>query len=209
MRTVDDNTQAVWVGDTDSNDLKSDASDLFDAEYVEHDAALSVFKSPRPSYTLDELQEREVRERLMEEQRKKDNPWDAVRHGGGYDTRDESGDVPNLNTEEGMQMRGGLASFAKRFLVGAFGEEQDQWEEASSKNRQAECAAIDDWEEDEEEVGSASPLDISYLPEVLGGEQVAWAEICGEAASGTEEEEEEEEAVEIDADGFVDAGSQF
>lgn len=49
----------------DAQDL--DAQDPFEAELVEHDAALSVFKSPRPSYTLDELRGREIRERLLDE----------------------------------------------------------------------------------------------------------------------------------------------
>lgn len=38
-----------------------------DFEFLNHDEALSVFKSPRPSHTLDELEKLAVRERLMKE----------------------------------------------------------------------------------------------------------------------------------------------
>lgn len=184
MRIVDDSSQAVWVCDADRDNLKSEASDLFDAEYVEHDAALSVFKSPRPSYTLDELQEREVRERLMEQQSKKDNPWEFGRQGSGCNTRDKPVDVRNIENEEDVQKHGGVASFARRLLVGAFGEEQGGWEEATARKRQAEQGAVGDLAQDGEDVDGASPLNISYLPEAVGAEQDAWAEMCGEAASG-------------------------
>lgn len=38
-----------------------------DFEFLDHDEALSVFRSPRPSDTLDELQKLAVRERIMKE----------------------------------------------------------------------------------------------------------------------------------------------
>lgn len=38
-----------------------------DFEFLDHDEALSVFKSPRPSHTLDELEKIAIRERLMKE----------------------------------------------------------------------------------------------------------------------------------------------
>lgn len=38
-----------------------------DMEIIEHDAALGVFRSPRPSFTLDELQQQELRAKLLKE----------------------------------------------------------------------------------------------------------------------------------------------
>lgn len=43
------------------------ASDLMEFEILEHDEARSVFRSPRPSETLDELQQVAVRERVLKE----------------------------------------------------------------------------------------------------------------------------------------------
>lgn len=38
-----------------------------DFEFLDYDEALSVFRSPRPSHTLDELEKLAIRERLMKE----------------------------------------------------------------------------------------------------------------------------------------------
>lgn len=42
-------------------------TESIDFEFLDHDEAFSVFKSPRPSYTFDELEKLAVRERLMKE----------------------------------------------------------------------------------------------------------------------------------------------
>lgn len=52
----------------DWEDSESIISDQYDTEYVEHDEALGVFKSPRPSYTLSEAAQVDLRERLAEEE---------------------------------------------------------------------------------------------------------------------------------------------
>lgn len=52
----------------DLDDSDSIISDHCDTEYIEHDQALGVFKSPRPSYTLSEAELVDLRERLAEEE---------------------------------------------------------------------------------------------------------------------------------------------
>lgn len=50
-----------------------------DLEFVEHDAAHGVFRSPRPSITLSELQQQQIRSNLLsEEGPKKEDEEDAV-----------------------------------------------------------------------------------------------------------------------------------
>lgn len=49
-----------------------------DMEFIEHDAALGVFRSPRPSITLDELQQQELRAKLLSESETKEGVDDAV-----------------------------------------------------------------------------------------------------------------------------------
>lgn len=63
IQSTEDGIETVCV--SESEQMKAGASDQFDAEYVEHDAAFSVFKSPRPSYTLDEQSRRAVWDRLL------------------------------------------------------------------------------------------------------------------------------------------------
>lgn len=43
------------------------SNEPMDFEFLDHDEALSVFRSPRPSDTLDELEKLAVRERIMKE----------------------------------------------------------------------------------------------------------------------------------------------
>lgn len=49
-----------------------------DLEFVEHDAAHGVFRSPRPSITLSELQQQQIRTNLLSKGPKKDDEEDAV-----------------------------------------------------------------------------------------------------------------------------------
>lgn len=49
------NTQVVWEDELNPDDI----------EIIEHDEAHGVFRSPRPSQTLDELQQSQIRELLM------------------------------------------------------------------------------------------------------------------------------------------------
>lgn len=55
----------MWGGCEDAFARK--VADVLGFEILEHDEARSVFRSPRPSYTLDELEKMAVRERLMKE----------------------------------------------------------------------------------------------------------------------------------------------
>lgn len=60
---VEESSQVCWGGSEDDSAL----ADLTGFEVLEHDEARSVFRSPRPSNTLDELESIAVRERLMKE----------------------------------------------------------------------------------------------------------------------------------------------
>lgn len=192
----------MWTSELER--LKTDATNQFDAEYVEHDAALGVFKSPRPSYTLDEQSRRAVWERLLLQQRQRrlesalfetqshtasetemshweDNPWQPEQRGGGIATEVEVEELSAEEVEEDSERDdkdcGSLASFDV-VLVGASGE-ADDWEEAA-----------DDLEEDAEQTSSTTLLDMSALSGVLGEERDAWAETRREAAGASGDEGE-------------------
>lgn len=65
---ADEGTQARLDDDTFQEDL----------EFIEHDAAHGVFRSPRPSITLSELQQQQLRENLLVEGATKEEDEDAV-----------------------------------------------------------------------------------------------------------------------------------
>lgn len=56
----------------------NDANCPEDMEFVEHDAAHSVFRSPRPSMTLDELQQQQLRANLLSQDAVNEENKDAV-----------------------------------------------------------------------------------------------------------------------------------
>lgn len=69
LRIADDHANVLLIDQNGGeNHLTLDSEVVFDLEFVEHDQAAHVFKSPRPSYTLDELQKEQTRQRLLMEQ---------------------------------------------------------------------------------------------------------------------------------------------
>lgn len=57
----------MWEGIFPGEPFTLSSTEPMDFEFLDHDEALSVFKSPRPSDTLDELEKLAVRERLLKE----------------------------------------------------------------------------------------------------------------------------------------------
>lgn len=64
---ITDNDQDVWGGASSEAVLTFNSMELMDFEFLDHDEALNVFRSPRPSNTLEELEKLALRERLMKE----------------------------------------------------------------------------------------------------------------------------------------------
>lgn len=70
FRTVDEDDDALWSAEeSGENQLTMNSELMFEYEFVGYDAADGVFASPRPSYTLNEIQAREHRDGLMAQQR--------------------------------------------------------------------------------------------------------------------------------------------
>lgn len=202
LRTIDHGTELVWSSESDQ--LKADASYHFDAEYLEHDAALGVFKSPRPSYTLDELSKHTIRFRLLKEQREphldgtsnsqgldasvietfhgEDNPWEPEQRGGGIAGLEDAFDGPyecgiEEDSEDDTDERENL-SLSDGVLIRA-SEGEIRWEDGS-----------DDEEEDADQGNNTALLDMSALSGALGEEHNAWEELRREAARPLGEEDE-------------------
>lgn len=131
LRPTEHVSETVWA--SESEQYKTDANNQFDAEYVEHDAAFSVFKTPNPSYTLDEQSSHAVRQTLLQEQRHRvgsasegsrceDNSWQLEQRGGGIDTGDEFEELSDVEIEEESEEDfASMASFDIVF-IGPYGE---------------------------------------------------------------------------------------
>lgn len=189
LRTEDHGSETVWSSESDQ--LKADAQHHFDAEYIEHDAALGVFKSPRPSYTLDELSSHTIRSRLLTEQRElhpddvsnskghtvsvietshwEVNPWEPEQRGGGATSPEDSFEDPyeygiEEDSEDESDADESLSVSDGVFIRASGGE--IHWEDGS-----------DDVEEDADQSNNTAPLDMSALSGVLGEEHNAWEEL--------------------------------
>lgn len=186
---MEDPTEGVWT--TELEQIKADASDQFDAEYIEHDAALNVFKSPRPSYTLDEQSKHVLQECLLQEQRQRRtnmssdeesheastwedpdldvNPWEPQQRGGGISVEDEFGEGSHDGTDGDSQPKHDSRRGPDMFnpiLIETSSEEDEEWQEVG-----------DDFEEDGK-LSGPTPSNMLVISSIMGEEQNVWAETC-------------------------------
>lgn len=64
---ITDSDRDLWEGAFSEEAFTFNSMEPMDFEFLDHDEALNVFRSPRPSNTLDELEKLAIRERLMRE----------------------------------------------------------------------------------------------------------------------------------------------